>query len=190
MSWNSTFPPPLPPIFACLSSFLLVQDNFSQIAPKPPDFFNKIRLPEMDYVEVYNQPPREENLRDNGSSDPSLDAVRNVGGIVCPRSLTIMRFTGWCHSVPWLLVPGFSVVIFSRPVFCVSMPVVHVNKCESSVAVLSLCVIVFVNVSVRWREARRIPTPSRRRRTCDCGCWKRYVSRRYCSLSAFASSDS
>lgn len=50
------------------------------MAPKPPEFLNKIRLLDLDFVEVYNQPPRPEEFEDGGSgSDPSIDAVSSGG---------------------------------------------------------------------------------------------------------------
>ncbi|CAN0315794.1 unnamed protein product, partial [Hapterophycus canaliculatus] len=33
------------------------QDTMAKYVPKTPDILNKIRLPELDFVEVYNQPP-------------------------------------------------------------------------------------------------------------------------------------
>lgn len=41
----------------------------AKYTPKTPDILNKIRLPELDFVEVYNQPP---------SSDAPLDVEEDT----------------------------------------------------------------------------------------------------------------
>ncbi|CAM9462343.1 unnamed protein product [Ascophyllum nodosum] len=46
------------------------QDTMSKITPKTPDVLNKIRFPDLDFVEVYNQPPRAEEFLVDGTGDP------------------------------------------------------------------------------------------------------------------------
>lgn len=43
------------------------QENMPKVTPRTPDVLNKIRLPELDFVEVYNQPPRLEEVDGDGS---------------------------------------------------------------------------------------------------------------------------
>lgn len=45
----------------------------TKLIPKTPEVFNKIRFPDLDFVEVYNQPPSMDEYVDEG--DTSFDSV-------------------------------------------------------------------------------------------------------------------
>lgn len=47
---------------------LFLQDTMSKVMPKTPEVFNKIRFPDLDFVEVYNQPPRLDEFEDDEES--------------------------------------------------------------------------------------------------------------------------
>lgn len=44
------------------------QDTMSKVMPKTPEVLNKIRFPDLDFVEVYNQPPRVDDFGEDGES--------------------------------------------------------------------------------------------------------------------------
>lgn len=46
----------------------------AKFTPKTPDILNKIRLPDLDFVDVYNQPPSPDEFVDL-EQDNSFDAV-------------------------------------------------------------------------------------------------------------------
>lgn len=51
----------------------------AKYTPKTPDFFNKIRLPDLDFVDVYNQPPAPDDYVDV-DEDTTFNPVRARGG--------------------------------------------------------------------------------------------------------------
>lgn len=49
----------------------------SKYVPKTPDILNKIRLPDLDFVDVYNQPPSPDDYVDM-EEDTAPDPVRSM----------------------------------------------------------------------------------------------------------------
>lgn len=60
-------------IFWC--NFPPPQDTMAKYVPKTPDILNKIRLPDLDFVDVYNQPPSPDEYVDL-EEDTTPDSVR------------------------------------------------------------------------------------------------------------------
>ncbi|CAM9520236.1 unnamed protein product [Ectocarpus sp. 6 AP-2014] len=54
------------------------QDTMAKFTPKTPDILNKIRLPDLDFVDVYNQPPAPDDYVDL-EQDVTFDAMANKG---------------------------------------------------------------------------------------------------------------
>ncbi|CAB1116424.1 unnamed protein product [Ectocarpus sp. CCAP 1310/34] len=54
------------------------QDTMAKFTPKTPDILNKIRLPDLDFVDVYNQPPAPDDYVDL-EQDATFDAMANKG---------------------------------------------------------------------------------------------------------------
>lgn len=52
------------------------QDTMAKFTPKTPDILNKIRLPDLDFVDVYNQPAAPDDYVDL-EQDATFDAVKS-----------------------------------------------------------------------------------------------------------------
>ena len=58
----------------------MIQDTITKLTPKTPEILNKVRLPDLDFVEVYNQPPAADEFEDEGSTLKVSENHVNVPG--------------------------------------------------------------------------------------------------------------
>lgn len=72
----------------------------SKFVPKTPEILNKIRLPELDFVDVYNQPPSQDDyvdLEEDTTPDPVRAKAWGGGrGNRKPREVSSTSFWNCC----------------------------------------------------------------------------------------------
>eukprot|EP00752_Nemacystus_decipiens_P009811 g8756.t1 len=66
------------------------QDTMAKYVPKTPDILNKIRLPDLDFVDVYNQPPLPDDyvdLEEDTTPDPMNTGAPDPNAIATAESM-------------------------------------------------------------------------------------------------------